>query len=235
MVLALLPAASATPSVAGAVTNCTSTTTCDFTFNTSAGSGGVSTTATTFSFQLPGESLASYNLSYSTYLGSLTGTYTYWTVGSFVGTDGNEGYVVHGTTDTNFTISCLGHSGRGGGCTYIDTTDNGTVVVDLTHQQMTPTSVRCSPTSVRPGSPSTSSVQVSDLWNSFRTPTGWVHLSAGGLGSLSSRGTCTLSAGGGSLTFRAFDNTVGTVTIPATYSGAASFYRSAGTTSVTVT
>lgn len=234
--LSLVPGAAATtPPVAGTVTNCASTTTCDFVFNTTAGSGWAATTSTTFSFQLPGESSASYNLSYSTYIGSLKGTYTYWTVGNFVGTDANTGYVVYGTTDTNYTITCIGHSGRGGGCTYVYTTDNGTVVVDLTKAQMTQTTVSCSPTSVRPGVRSTCSVAIVDLWNSSAIPTGKVHLSAGGLGAFGNKGTCTLSAGKCSLGFRAFDNTLGTVTISATYAGTASFYTSAGTTSITVT
>src|SRR5579863_2615323 len=116
ILLALIPMSGATAPVNGVVTTCSSSAVCSFTFNTSAGTGWatVGSTAKTISFQLPGEAKASYNLTYSTYVGSLIGTYTYWTIGNFYGTDVNTGNVVYGTTDTNFTITA--HCQRG--CTY---------------------------------------------------------------------------------------------------------------------
>jgi len=142
--------------ITGTVTNCTSIETCVYAFNTSAGTGWAnstlnSTSAERMALQLPGEAKASYNLSYSTYIARLNGTYTYWTAGSFVGTDVNSGNVIYGTTNTNYTITCHGHSGRGGGCTYTYTTDNGTIVVRFTNAEITSTSISCSPTSTQPG------------------------------------------------------------------------------------
>ena len=235
LILAVLPTAGAAAPVQGLVTTCSSTTTCQFVFNTSVGTGWASTTSSTLSFQLPGEALASYNLSYSTYVGSLTGTYTYWTVGNFLGTDVNTGKVVYGTTDTNYTITCVGHSGRGGGCTYTYTTDNGTIVIHLTQAEQTSTSVSCSPTSINVASKTTCTIKVVDLWNSSNVPTGKVRFSSGGLGTISNKGVCTLAAGQCTLTFHPFDTTSGAATLTASYVGSLTFYKSVGTTSVTVT
>jgi hypothetical protein len=234
ILLAVLPAAGATPAVHGTVTTCASTTTCHFTFNTSAGSGWANTTSTQISFQLPGEPLVSHNLSYSTYIARLTGTYTYWTVGNFLGTDVNSGKVVYGTTNTNFTITCVGHSGRGGGCTYVYTTDNGTIVFHLTKAEQTSVTVACSPSSVSAGSSSKCTAQVKDLWNSSNVPNGTIRLLSPGTGTFSNKGVCTLAAGTCSLSWRAGDNTVGTVTISAIYAGSPVFYKSSGTTTVSV-
>ncbi|HXQ94988.1 MAG TPA: hypothetical protein VN864_07490 [Thermoplasmata archaeon] len=236
ILLAFLPIAGATAPVNGLVTTCTSTASCSFVFNTSAGTGWAKTTASTMSFQLPGEALASYNLTYATYIGSLTGTYTYWTVGNFHGTDVNTGKVVYGTTDTNYTITCHGHSGRGGGCTYTYTTDNGTVVFHFTKAELTSTSVSCTPSSVAVGGGKTAcTVTVTNLWNSTNFPTGKVHLASYGLGSFASKGVCTLSLGSCTLNWHPFDNTNGLVSIGATYPGSVAFYKSTGSTSVTVT
>ena len=236
LLLALVPVSSATlPPVQGLVTNCTSTTTCSFTINSTAGTGWATTTSTQFSFQLPGEANASYNLSYSTYTASLTGTYTYWTVGNFLGTDVNTGKVVYGTTDTNFTITCVGHSGRGGGCTYVYTTDNGTVTFHFTQAELTSTAVSCTPSSVRVAAKTSCTVTVTNLWNASHVPTGQVHLTSGRLGAFASKGTCTLVSGKCTLGWRSFDNTLGAVTITASYPGSTTFYPSSGTTIVTVT
>ena len=235
VLLALLPSAVATAPVHGTVTSCSSAADCSFSFNTSAGTGWATGTGSLFSFQLSSEAKASYNLSYSTYTASLTGTYTYWTVGNFLGTDVNTGHVVYGTTDTNYTITCVGHSGRGGGCTYTYTTDNGTIVFKFTSAERTSTSVSCSPASVAVGHSTTCTVTVANLWNSTNTPTGTVHLTSGGLGAFSNKGTCTLASGSCSLTWHPYDNTVGTVTISASYHGSTAFYLSSGTTTVSVT
>ena len=235
MLLAMIPGAGGTAPAHGLVTTCASTTSCSYTINSSAGSGWATTTSTQLSFQLAGEPVASYNLSYSTYIARLTGTYTYWTVGNFLGTDVNTGKVVFGTTNTNYTITCHGHSGRVGGCTYTYTTDNGTIVFHFTQAEATATSVVCSPASVPTGSSATCTATVSNMWNSSHTPTGTVHLSSPGLGGFANHGTCTLVSGQCALSWHPFDNTIGAVTISATYGGSVAFYKSSGSTSVGVT
>ncbi|HEV8049854.1 MAG TPA: hypothetical protein VGP88_04610 [Thermoplasmata archaeon] len=235
ILLAFVPIAGATAPAHGLVTTCSSTSSCSFVFNTTAGTGWASTTATTMSFQLPGEAKASNNLTYSTYIGSLTGTYTYWTVGNFYGTDVNTGKVVFGTTDTNYTITCHGHSGRGGGCTYTYTTDNGTIVFHFTQAELTSTAVSCTPSTISVASRTSCTVTVSNLWNASDFPTGKVHFSTPGLGSFANHGTCNLTAGACTLKWHPFDNTGGSVTILATFPGNPAFYKSAGTTSVVVT
>jgi len=184
--------------------------------------------------KLPGESTTSTNLTYWTYIERLNGTHTYWTIGTFYGTDVNTGKVVYGTTDSNYTITCHGHSGRGGGCTYTYTTDNGTIVFHFTNAELTSTAVSCTPSSIQVSSKTTCTVTVTNLWNSSKVPTGKVHLSTAGLGSFSNHGTCTLVSGKCSLTFHPSDNTGGAVTISATYAGSSAFYKSGGSTSVYV-
>ncbi len=189
------------------------------------------------SLRLPGEPLASTALSYSTYTASLTGTYTYWTVGNFVGTDINTGKVVYGTTNTNFTITCYGHSGRGGGCTYIYTTDNGTIVVDLTQADRTATTVACVPSTIAPGSSTVCTATVNDTVNATSRPSGNVSF-AGAYGStanFSSGGLCTLVSSSCSVTYTAPDDQLGTVPISATFLGTPSYYTSGGRSSIYVT
>jgi len=235
IVLALVPLSAASAPVQGLVTTCSSTSSCQYVFNTSAGTGWATTTSSTISFQLPGEALASYNLSYSTYIARLTGTYTYWTVGNFLGTDVNTGKVVYGTTNTNYTITCHGHSGRGGGCTYTYTTDNGTIVFHLTNAEATSTTVSCSPSSINVAAKTTCTAKVVDVWNSSNVPTGKVHLTSGGLGTFANHGFCNLTAGQCALTWHPFDTTGGSATITASHSGTAAFYKSSGSTLVGVT
>ena len=235
LLVALVPVAGAATPLHGVVTTCSSRTSCQYVFNTSAGTGWAKTATTVISFQLPGEAKASTNVSYSTYIARLTGTYTYWTVGSFLGTDVNTGKVVYGTTNTNYTITCTGHSGRGGGCTYTYTTDNGTIVVRFTQAEQTSLALSCSPTSINVAAKTTCTAKVTDLWNSSHIVTGKVHFSSGGLGSFSNNGSCSLTAGQCNLTFRPFDNTVGTVTITGSFLGNTEFYKSKGTATVSVT
>jgi hypothetical protein len=235
LLLVLLPVAGATAPVHGVVTSCRSTYSCGFVFNTSAGTGWANATSPKLSFQLPGEAKASYNLSYSTYIARLTGTYTYWTVGNFVGTDVNSGKVVYGTTNTNFTITCVGHSGRGGGCTYTYTTDNGTIVFHFTQAEQTSTSVSCSPTSINVASRTTCTVTVTNLWNASHVPTGTVHFASSAPGSFALHVSCTLVSGSCSVKWHPADNTNGAVTIGAHFLGGSGFYTSQGSTTVTVT
>jgi hypothetical protein len=235
LLLALLPVAGATAPVHGVVTTCSSTYACGFVFNTSAGTGWANTTGTKMSFQLPGEAKASYNLSDATYIARLTGTYTYWTVGNFLGTDVNTGKVVYGTTDTNYTITCHGHSGRGGGCTYTYTTDNGTIVFHFTQAEQTSTAVSCSPTSINVAARTTCTVTVTNLWNASNVPTGTVHFTGSATGSFAPHPSCTLVSGSCTLKWHPADNTNGAVTIGAHFLGGTGFYTSQGSTSVTVT
>lgn len=226
--------------ITGSVVICKSTTVCSYTFNTSKGTGWANSTTNytgppVMALQLPGEKKASHNLSYSTYIAKLTGTYTYWTVGNFLGTDVNTGHVVYGTTNTNFTITCHGHSGRGGGCTYTYTTDNGTIVVHFTYAAITSTKVACSPTFTTPGSKVSCTVTVTNGWNASRYPTGKVTVSDGNTGTLSlTNGTCTLYKGKCSFAYHPADDTCGNVVIAASYAGSASFYKSAGSETISV-
>jgi hypothetical protein len=231
LILAILPITGATAPVNGVVTTCSSTSSCTFIFNTSAGAGWAKTGSKLISFQLPGEAKTSYNLSYSTYTARLTGYYTFWTVGNFVGTDVNSGKVVYGTTNTNYTITA--HCSRG--CYYTYTTDNGTIVFHFTRAELTSTSVSCSPSSINVASKTTCTAKVTNLWNASNVPSGKIRLSSGGLGAFANHGSCTLAAGQCSLTWHPFDNTGGTVTISATFPGSSAFYKSNGSTTVGVT
>lgn len=238
VLLALVPVAGATAPVHGLVTTCSSTYSCKFVFNTSAGTGWANGVGYGFygkpgvmSLQLPGEAKASYNLSYSTYIQKLTGTYTYWTVGNFLGTDVNTGKVIFGTTNTNYTITA--HCSRG--CWYTYTTDNGTIVVRFTQAEQTSTAISCSPTSIGVASKTKCTVTVTNLWNSSNVPTGKVHVSAAGQGTFSNHGSCNLTAGKCTFTWHPSDNTCGGAGITATYAGTAAYYRSSGSTFETVT
>ena len=253
--LALMPlaAASAPPSAAtapapatvpppvyGTVTNCISLSLCLFSFNTTAGTGWANSTGKTaqtagMSLQLPGEAKASYRLPYSAYIARLTGTYTYWTVGNFYGTDVNTGNVIYGTTNTNYTITCHGHSGRGGGCTYTYTTDNGTIVVKFTNAEATTTAISCSPTTTHPAGKVSCTVTVTNTWNASKVPTGTVRISTARTGSLSDKGACVLGTNGTcSFTYHPYDNTCGYVVLTATYPGNVAFYRSASSAPLSV-
>jgi hypothetical protein len=239
--LALLPAAGATTPVTGTITSCSSNWACDFVFNTSVGHGWANGSSTgyltpgTLSLKLPGESSTSTNLTYSTFIERLTGTYTYWTVGSFLGTDVNTGTVVFGTTDSNYTITCHGHSGRGGGCTYTYTTDNGSVAVTLTSAEMTATTLACSPLTLTSGKV-TCTATVTNLWNSSNVPTGKLHISFPYGGKPTSKGVCTLSSSGScKFSWTAGPNLCGAYTIVVTYSGSHAYYTSTASKAINLT
>jgi len=239
--LALLPVAGATAPVTGTITSCSSNWSCNFVFNTSAGHGWANGSSTgylypgTLSLKLPGEASTSTNLSYSTYIRQLTGTYTYWTIGTFLGTDVNTGTVVFGTTDSNYTITCHGHSGRGGGCTYTYTTDNGSVAVTLTAAEMTATALSCTPTTLALGKVSCTAT-VTNLWNSSKVPTGKVHISFPYGGKPASKGACTLSTSGScKFSWTAGAGLCGAYTIVVTYVGSVSFYTSTASQAINLT
>ena len=236
LLLAVLPGAVATvpAPLHGTVTTCGSSyATCSFAFNTSAGTGWAKATSSAtigerISMQLPGEAAPSNNLSYSMYIAKLTGTYTYWTVGTFLGTDVNTGKVIYGTTNTNFTITA--HCIRG--CSYTYTTDNGTIVVHFTTAEMTATAIACSPTTIQAGAKTTCTTSVTDLWNASNIPTGKVKFTVGGLGSLSNKGSCSLTSGNCTFTLTAHDDACSFVSLTATYLGTSSFYKSAGSVTI---
>jgi hypothetical protein len=242
LILAILPSAGAVAPVTGVVATCSSNWSCNFIFNTSAGKGwanGTSTgylTAGTLSLKLPGESRTSTNLTYWTYIQRLNGTYTYWTIGNFVGTDLNTGKVVVGSTNSNYTITCHGHSGRGGGCTYTYSTDNGSVIAKPTLAEMTSTSLSCSPTTIKVAGKATCTVTITNLWNGTNYPIGKVRLSSSGGGSFSNKGICTLSATGScTFSWHPSDNTCGSSSLTANYKGNTYYYKSGGKTLIGVT
>lgn len=233
--LAIAPGASAGRTVAGVVTNCRSASSCAFVMNGTGPAGWANGTPPTLAFQFASEAKASYNLTYGTYTARLSGTYTYWTAGNFWGTDVNTGHVVYGMTNTNYTITCHGHSGRGGGCTYTYTTDNGTILFHLTQAEITSTAISCSPASVHAGGKATCTVTVTNGWNVTNVPKGKVTITDGLLGSLSNKGTCALVNGTCTFTLHAPDDACGTIGLTASYLGTRYYYKSQGTTSESVT
>jgi hypothetical protein len=221
----------------GLVTTCASASRCDFLFQTTAGTGWANASPPSISLRLPGEAATSTSLSYSTYTASLTGYYTYWTVGNFLGTDVNTGKVVYGTTNTNYTITCHGHSGRGGGCTYTYTTDNGTIVVYFTQAEATATTVTCTPSTIASGASTVCTATVNDTANASARPSGVVTFSGsyGSNAGFSNGGSCTLASGACSVSYTAPDEQLGTVAVTASFAGTPSYYASSGRTSVYVT
>ncbi|MCI4319817.1 MAG: hypothetical protein L3J87_03385 [Thermoplasmata archaeon] len=237
LLLAILPAPGAATPLNGVITTCSSNWSCHFVFNGSTGKGWANGSSSgylypgTMSLRLPGEAKTSANLTYWTYIQRLNGTYTYWTIGNFFGTDVNTGKVVYGTTDSNYTITCHGHSGHGGGCTYTYTVDNGTIVVRFTKAEQTSTTISCTPTSIDVAGKTTCKATVKDLWNGTHYPTGKLHLTSSGGGSFSNKGTCTLgSTGNCTFTWHPSDNSCGSSTLAATYGGTTYFYKSSGST-----
>lgn len=234
LVLILPTVGATTPSVSGTVANCWSTTNCAFNFTTTAGTGWANTTPSTISFQLPGESVPTHNLSYTTSLAHTTyasPNTTYWTVGTFLGTDVSSGYVVYGTTNTNYTAVCHPVF-RWCYDTYL--TDNGTILVHLTRAEATSTTIACSPTTIVSGKTACTAT-VTNLWNSSKVPVGRLHLS-GPYGSKLSIAGCTLSSTGScKFTWTAPINGCGPYVIAATYAGTTSYYTSSGSATITVT
>lgn len=249
MLPAARPADSALPSglsvatvpspVHGTVTNCTSAITCTYNFSSAHGPGwanstGASLSALRLSLRLPGEAKTSYNLSYSTYTAKVTNNYpstTYWTEGSFLGTDVNTGHVVFGSTSTNYTATCHPVFRW---CHFTYATNNGSIVVRFTNAEMTSLTVACSPSTTSPGSKVTCTVTVTNDWNSSNYPTGKAHVGSGGTGPVSNKGYCSLSSGSCKVTYTPADDTCGTVTLRASYPGSSSFYKSSNSTTLSV-
>ena len=220
----------------GLVTTCASTSKCDFVFSNTSGTGWANASPPLMSLRLPGEAATSTSLAYSTYTARLSGYYTYWTVGTFVGTDVNTGKVVYGTTNTNYTITCHGHSGRGGGCTYTYTTDNGTIVVYFTGADPTSTAVACAPSTIGSGGSALCTVTVNDTVKPSAHPSGSVTFVGpyGSTAGFSNGASCTLLAGACSVSYSPPDEQLGTVAITASFAGTPSFYESSARTSVYV-
>lgn len=234
LLLALLPGAGATHA-SGVVATCSSNWSCDFVFNSPAGTGWANGSSGgylypgTLTLRLPGEPLTSTNLTYWTHVQSVTSNYTtgnttYWTVGTFLGTDWNVGKVVYGTTDSNFTATCH-HVFRW--CHYTYTTINGTIVVKTTLAEPTATRLSCSPTTINITGKSTCLLTIENLWNATHYPTGKVHFLSSGGGTFSDKGACTLSPTGTcAFTWHPADDTCGSSTISASYGGTTYFYKS---------
>ncbi|HEV2317081.1 MAG TPA: hypothetical protein VGV89_05855 [Thermoplasmata archaeon] len=232
---------SSTPSIRGNVTNCTSQSTCTYAFSNAGGNGWANSTLSgtgplRMALQLPGESIPSYNLSYTTSTQRVTNnypTYIYWTVGSFLGTDSNTGHILYGTTNTNYSATC--HVVYRW-CHYTYVTDNGTIVVHPTNARPTGTTFTCSPTTFHPQQKTSCTVTVTNLWNASNYPTGKVHLSDGGTGagSFSNKGTCALVNGTCSFSFRSSDNACGLIYLSASFLGNAAYYKSGAETSIDV-
>jgi hypothetical protein len=241
LVLALFPGAGATP-VRGVVTTCSSNVSCDFVFNTTAGEGwanGTSSgylTAGSLTLKLPGEAVTSTGLTYWTNFPKVTTQWpntTYWTNGTFVGTDVNTGKVVYGNTGTNYTATC--HPVYRW-CHDTYTTDNGTIVVKFTRAEATATNISCTPTTIGVASKTTCKATVRNLWNGTNYPTGKLHFLSSGGGTFSNTGTCTLSSKGTcTFTWHPADDTCGSSTLSVTYGGTTFYYKSNGSILITVT
>ena len=227
--------------VHGTVTNCTSQAVCVYSFSTALGTGWANSSESrtyvlTMALELPGESSPSFNLTYGTSTAKVTTSYpttTYWTVGTFLGTDVNSGHIIYGTTNTNFSATC--HPVYRW-CHYTYATLNGTIVVHFTNAEATSTAIACSPTTIHPQTKTTCSVTLTDLWNASHLPTGKVHLSDGGsgIGTFSNKGTCALINASCSFTFKASDNACGGIALSATYAGNSAFYKSGASIAIDV-
>jgi hypothetical protein len=115
----------ASTQLTGTATTCTGLATCSYTISTNSGSGWAKTTASSISFQLPGELEATYWPAYSTQVISVTGT-TYNVTGTFSATDVNTSKIVSGSTNTIITVTK--HCGYKG-CTTKYTLVSGTITV----------------------------------------------------------------------------------------------------------
>jgi hypothetical protein len=132
-----------------------------------------------------------------------------------------------------YTITCVGRRGRGCGCTYVYTTDNGTISIRLTKAEQTATNLSCSPTTLN-GGRRTCTVTVANLWNSSNVPVGKLHVTNPYGGKLSNNGTCTLTSGSCKFTWTPAANACGAYVITATYLGTAACYTSTASVTITV-
>lgn len=238
LLVALVPVGSAsapasTPTVLGTATSCTNLWTCSYTLHSTLGNGSASSSYYGgLTFQLPGESNATKQVPLMFKSDGVTGN-THWIHGSFVGTDGNTGKAIYGSTDVNvtLTVSCSR------GCTTTYKFVNGSIVLHPTHADSTSTAFSCSPSTIANAKSTTCTITVTDLRNASILPKGTVKVQSGttGVGHFASQGTCKLVRGSCSVKFTSGDEFVGRVTLSADYRGTASYYLSQGTTTLTVT
>ena len=235
LILVAVPFAGASTNVSGPSSSCGQLGSCYFVLNTSAGIGYASTSVFgSISFRLPGETNGS------------TGTFGWKVVGqtgtvdrvqgTIFATDSNSGKIVLGSTDTNITVTkhCY-HTG----CSYTYSMVNGTVKLHLTSLDATTTAVSCSPSTFAAGSSTKCTATVTDGANHSLTPTGTVTFSTyygvGVIGSFAHHGACSLVSGSCILRFTALDETVGSFQILVSYHGFHPDYKSAGSTTISVT
>lgn len=211
----------------GTATSCSGLSSCRFQFSAGNLTGWADSYGGTLSFQLPGESKASYNLPYGAHVVSVSGS-TDLVNGTFVGADVNTEKVVHGTTSTFVTVKSV--CWRVCGTAYV--LDNGTITLTPTDIDATLTSLACVPESLTAGTNSSCTVSVTDRANSSVVPTGTVTLrtSVAYVGLFSNGGNCTLVAGSCSFSFGTTDEEVGTIPIVANYAGTATEFASTNTT-----
>ena len=145
-------------------------------------------------FQLPGEPIASSSAgvysgtAINTKVFSSTAGLIYKVTGSFAAADSNTGKIVKGTT-SGF-VGIKGHSGRGGGNTYVLL--NGTITFTQTSLLATVLSVTCTPTSLMFGQATKCTATVTNTGGSGTVATGQVTVSSS---SGFSPVKCTLSSG----------------------------------------
>jgi hypothetical protein len=235
LVVAAVPNAAGSAALTGTATSCSQLASCNFVLNGTAGTGFASTSVFGWiTFRLPGETNISHG-SYAAKVVNQSGSIDH-VLGTILATDANSGKIVVGSTDTYVkdTVHC-GHTG----CGHTYSLVNGTLRIRVTSLDATTTTVSCSPSSFSSGSSTRCTAKVVDLANGSLVPTGNVTFStyagAGTVGTFAHNGTCRLAAGTCSVGFSAADETVGTFQLFGTYHGFHSFYKSQGSTYISVT
>lgn len=232
--------AMASSQITGTATSCSSFYACIYTITNSHGHGSATTYFyynyaynTYVKFQLPGEAKSTTSQPYKTNTLGQSGN-TYHVGGSFTAIDANTGKVVTGTTDDY--IVRTQHCSRTG-CYYTYALSSGTIAFTLTNLDGTATSLVCNPATFPAGGSTSCTVTVTDLANSGSFPTGSVAFAISTYGEYGTftPPSCTLSSGTCSVIFRPSDNSVGTISLTASYPGDSSHYLSSGGTSVSVT
>ncbi len=225
--------ANASTQIAGTATACTGLATCSYAIGSSSGNGWASTSSSSISFQLPGESKGTYGQPYSTQIVSVSGT-TNTVAGAFTAIDANTGKVVSGSTNT--VIIVTKHCGYKG-CQTSYTLVSGTIAFIPTNQDGTIATVTCDPSNFLAGGSTTCTAKVIDEANSSNFPNGKVTFtnSFSSLGTFSNGGKCTLSSGSCSVHFTPYEEVVGTIPIHVAYKGNHAYSQSTGSTLLYVT
>ncbi|MCI4329558.1 MAG: hypothetical protein L3J80_01645, partial [Thermoplasmata archaeon] len=124
------------------------------------------------------------------------------------------------------------------GCGYTYAMVNGTIRLHVTALDATTTAVSCSPSTFAAGSSTKCTATVTDGANHSLAPTGNVTFStysgAGVIGTFTHHGACSLVSGSCTVRFTALDETVGSFQIVGTYHGLHPYYKSAGSTTISV-